>query len=409
MGLTTCDFNNDLDIDFFVTNIKENSLYTKDAVNASTPYTNYSEQANLYDTDWAWGVTFSDFNHDGFEDFYVANGFFNPEDDRFFVNNNGINFTYGDFSGNPPLMSKSRSVNSFDYDNDGDLDLLVTVFNLNVNLWENKSVDTYFTDEVMGSWVKIFLQGTTSNRDALGSIIQLNFEDGTSQIRQYSGSGYQHQSLQSIHFGGAANNNISSIVVTWPNSGQETFYNLHTNSTYRIVEGQGIQTINNNTAIKIEGCTDISSCSYNPEATLDDNSCLYIDAQSILGEVLVQPLETHLYEYIDESIVSYEWEVENGTIISGNGTSSIEVLWDVAESGTVSILATNNDCSTGQVELDISLQLPISYEDYSFSVARLWNEVLLYSIRNDLARPTVHARNLFHVSAAMYDAWAIVN
>ena len=409
MGLTTCDFNNDLDIDFFVTNIKENSLYTKDVVNANTPYTNYSEQANLYDTDWAWGVTFSDFNHDGFEDFYVANGFFNPEDDRFFVNNNGINFTYGDFSGNPPLMSKSRSVNSFDYDNDGDLDLLVTDFNLNVNLWENKSVDTYFTDEVMGSWVKIFLQGTTSNRDALGSIIQLNFEDGTSQIRQYTGSGYQNQSLQSIHFGAAANNNISSIVITWPSSGQETFYNLQTNSTYKIVEGQGIQTLNNNTAIKIEGCTDESSCSYNPEATLDDNSCLYIDAQSILGEVLVQPLETHLYEYIDESIVSYEWEVENGTIISGNGTSSIEVLWDVAESGMVSIVATNNDCSTGQVELDVSLQLPISYEDYSFSVARLWNEVLLFSIRNDLARPTVHARNLFHVSAAMYDAWSIVN
>lgn len=409
MGLTTCDFNNDLDIDFFVTNIKENSLYTKDVVNASTPYTNYSEQANLYDTDWAWGVTFSDFNHDGYEDFYVANGFFNPEDDRFFVNNNGINFTYGDFSGNPPLMSKSRSVNSFDYDNDGDLDLLVTDFNLNVNLWENKSIDTYFTDEVMGSWVKIFLQGTTSNRDALGSIIQLNFEDGTSQIRQYTGSGYQNQSLQSIHFGAAANNNISSIVITWPSSVQETFYNLQTNSTYKIVEGQGIQTLNNNTAIKIEGCTDESSCSYNPEATLDDNSCLYIDAQSITGETLVQPLETHSYEYNDESIIAYEWEVENGTIISGNGTSSIEVLWDVAESGVVSIVATNQDCSTGQVELDVSLQLPISYEDYSFSVARLWNEVLLFSIRNDLARPTVHARNLFHVSAAMYDAWSIVN
>jgi hypothetical protein len=41
------------------------------------------------------------------------------------------------------------------------------------------------------------------------------------------------------------------------------------------------------------------------------------------------------------------------------------------------------------------------------SVARLWNEALLYSIRNDLARPTVHARNLFHISAAMYDAWAV--
>lgn len=40
------------------------------------------------------------------------------------------------------------------------------------------------------------------------------------------------------------------------------------------------------------------------------------------------------------------------------------------------------------------------------SVARLWNEVLLDAIRADYARPTVHARNLFHVSVAMYDAWA---
>ncbi len=40
------------------------------------------------------------------------------------------------------------------------------------------------------------------------------------------------------------------------------------------------------------------------------------------------------------------------------------------------------------------------------SVARKWNEVLLQAIREDYARPTVHAHNLFHVSMAMYDAWA---
>ena len=40
------------------------------------------------------------------------------------------------------------------------------------------------------------------------------------------------------------------------------------------------------------------------------------------------------------------------------------------------------------------------------SVARVWNETLLHAIRNDLARPTVHARNLHHWSMACYDAWA---
>jgi len=50
--------------------------------------------------------------------------------------------------------------------------------------------------------------------------------------------------------------------------------------------------------------------------------------------------------------------------------------------------------------------LPLTQDDRDVSVARVWNEVLLEGIRNDFARPTVHARNLWHSSAAMYDAWA---
>ncbi|MEE2971756.1 MAG: hypothetical protein VX672_01400 [Planctomycetota bacterium] len=47
---------------------------------------------------------------------------------------------------------------------------------------------------------------------------------------------------------------------------------------------------------------------------------------------------------------------------------------------------------------------PLNAED-DHSVARRWNELLLESIRNDRARPVVHARNLFHLHAAMWDAW----
>ena len=44
--------------------------------------------------------------------------------------------------------------------------------------------------------------------------------------------------------------------------------------------------------------------------------------------------------------------------------------------------------------------------DARHSVARLWNEAALHAVRNDFPRPAVHARNLFHLSVAMYDAWA---
>jgi hypothetical protein len=40
------------------------------------------------------------------------------------------------------------------------------------------------------------------------------------------------------------------------------------------------------------------------------------------------------------------------------------------------------------------------------SISRRWNELLLDSIRRDIPKPGLHARNLYHVSVAMYDAWA---
>ena len=43
------------------------------------------------------------------------------------------------------------------------------------------------------------------------------------------------------------------------------------------------------------------------------------------------------------------------------------------------------------------------------SVARTWTDAALYGIRRDFARPPVHARNLYHLSAAMYDAWAVLD
>lgn len=48
----------------------------------------------------------------------------------------------------------------------------------------------------------------------------------------------------------------------------------------------------------------------------------------------------------------------------------------------------------------------IFYLSGQHSVAREWNELLLESIRNDFARPTIHARNLYHSSVLMYDVWA---
>ena len=49
---------------------------------------------------------------------------------------------------------------------------------------------------------------------------------------------------------------------------------------------------------------------------------------------------------------------------------------------------------------------PPSASHPEWSVARRWDEALLDAIRRSLPNPPVHARNLFHVSMAMWDAWA---
>jgi hypothetical protein len=50
---------------------------------------------------------------------------------------------------------------------------------------------------------------------------------------------------------------------------------------------------------------------------------------------------------------------------------------------------------------------PNSAEQPKQSVARRWDEAMLDAIRRALPNPPVHARNLFHVSVAMWDAWAV--
>ncbi len=58
------------------------------------------------------------------------------------------------------------------------------------------------------------------------------------------------------------------------------------------------------------------------------------------------------------------------------------------------------------VGLSIAGPGQVALADGGDSVARQWNHTILASIRKDLVRPPVQARNLFHLSVVMYDAWA---
>jgi hypothetical protein len=71
----------------------------------------------------------------------------------------------------------------------------------------------------------------------------------------------------------------------------------------------------------------------------------------------------------------------------------------------VLVLAGCSSTSDGPAAYAIDGCRPRPVEE-GWSLARVWDEALLDAIRRDVPAPTVHARNLFHVSAAMWDAWA---
>lgn len=407
MGIAVGDYNLDGLFDIFVTAIDDNFLLTN---NGDGTFSELADANGVGNSLWSWGTRFSDFDLDGDEDLFVANGFVpnrRGEEPNFYYRNMASqgSSSFVDFSSQLGLNELGISVeaNDFDYDNDGDVDLLVTNSDRSVFFYENKTLNYDDTVSTL-SWYKVVLQGTTSNRDAIGTTVTLTTDIGVFK-RYYSGVGFLSQNLQPLHFGLNNATEITQIQVEWPSGLEETYNNLETNKTVKVVEGQGIEVLDIQPSQKVYGCTDPVSCNYNPDATLDDGSCTYLPSQVIIGNTNSSFLRTETYSYNIAPGSTANWQVSGGEILSGQGTNSIMVKWHLEESGRVAVTESDDECSS--LEASINVTLGVDNLPEGISIARLWNEALLEAIRDDFARPTVHARNLFHTSVAMYDIWAI--
>lgn len=406
MGITIADFNLDGYFDMFITGIDENALLQNDG---SNHFTETSAQNNIPATGWAWGTRFADFDLDGDDDLIVVNGFEfqerSTERNRYFKNmaiEGQSRFTDVSASVNFNDLTVSVEAVDFDYDNDGDLDLYVTNADQASIFYENKLLNF---DQVSNlHWFKVMLQGTVSNRDAIGTSLTLTTNQGVIK-RYYTGVGFLSQSLQAVHFGLGTSTQITSLQIKWPSGLVETHQNLNADTTIKAIEGQGYSVLDIQPSNKIYGCTDPNSCSYNPEASLDNGTCTYLPPTGIVGASTSGFFKTESYSYTMPPSSSASWSVTGGEVLSGQGTNSVTVRWGLSASASVSVTEINDTCSSLPFTLDVTLDIGNVPTDKS--IARLWNEVLLDAIRGDFARPTVHARNLFQTSIAMYDAWAI--
>ncbi|MBT8228845.1 MAG: VCBS repeat-containing protein [Bacteroidia bacterium] len=252
MGIAAGDYDHDMDLDYYITNIGQNILHQNNGNGNFTDLTHIAGIGNQWvfqDSLQAtgWGTGFMDIDNDSYLDLYVANGYIDavPDLKTSFYDPDKLYHNAGD--GSFKDISESTGINAntisrgfayADFDNDGDVDLFP------VPIFSSSSPDTmgmivYRNDLVSNNnWLKVSLEGTTSNRDAFGSQI-LIYTGEKSWVHEISGGSShcsQHSSI--AHFGLGDESLVDSLVIKWTNGHSERFYNVTTNQILHIIEGQ---------------------------------------------------------------------------------------------------------------------------------------------------------------------------
>ena len=243
-------------------------------------FQNVGEHAGVEMGRWSWSSDFWDFDHDGYTDLYVANGYLSepdkndlagffwrqvvgksPEDatasvayergwnainelvrsdytwhgyarNVMFVNNQDGTFTEASGALGLDLIDDSRSFALADIDHDGRLEVILK----NRNAPQLRILHNAMTE--IGQAVSFRLRGHKSNRDAIGAAVTL--EAGPLRQTKYlqAGSGFLAQHSKELFFGIGSYNGDIRATVRWPSGVTQTFDHLPANHCIQIEEGQ---------------------------------------------------------------------------------------------------------------------------------------------------------------------------
>ncbi len=276
MSAAVGDVLNDGRFGVYVSNISEegvliqgNNLWMPDRTASNGP-PHYQNMATAMGVDlggWSFGVQFGDFNNDGFEDLYVANGNVSLDRKRSYWYDyskvaGGNKAIISDAANWPPLDGRSlsgyqqkkiflndgsgqfkevaqlvgvtdvydgRSVALADFQNRGVLDAVVANQNGPLLLYRN-------TVTPANRWIEFELQGTTSNRSAIGAQV-LVFWNGQQQAQEVSGgSGFCAQNDRRLHFGLGKAAAIDRVEIRWPSGRTQAVTAPQLNQLHRIIE-----------------------------------------------------------------------------------------------------------------------------------------------------------------------------
>ncbi len=200
-----------------------------------------------------WGCVMADFDSDGWPDAFVTNGHVDDNYDELGVKNVPYaeppllwrNVAMGEdtISGSRRFRIATRDVGPYfeashvgrgvaygDLDDDGDIDLVVNHKDGQAGILRN---DTPMGDN---RWIRLKLTGTQSNRDAIGSQVQVVTSSRTIVRQRKGGVSLESTNDPRLTIGVGPNETIETLIVRWPSGVETTLKNVATNQQLDLVE-----------------------------------------------------------------------------------------------------------------------------------------------------------------------------
>ena len=252
MGVTVGDYDNDGDLDLYVTNTGPNYFWEN---NGDDTFTEVAQRTGTADSSsLGWAVGFLDYDNDGNLDLYDINGSVTVEarpaglsggvpsrrtiafqmnvTDKLYKNTGEGVFTEVSLQEGIYGSDAKEGAAFADYNNDGFIDVIV----VSSHLEEKSSHRLYQNQGNSNNWLTVQLVGTKSNRDGIGARITITTGEKY-QIREIiNGSSFLSQNSLWQTFGLGISSRADVVKVEWPSGAIQTLFNVQLNQKIIIVE-----------------------------------------------------------------------------------------------------------------------------------------------------------------------------
>jgi len=235
MGIDSADYDNDGWPDVIKTNFSDdaNNLYHNDHNGEFSDLAGPARFGAVSIPFLGFGAKFADFDNDGWQDVFIANGHVNPQVDAHsfgvsyaerplvFRNlQNGKFEEVGQQAGAALLRRYvARGAAAGDFWNDGRESIVMTVLGGSPLLLRNRAPSE-------GHWLRVKLEGSKSNRDGFGARVEVKAAGNTQVLEARSNSSFESASDARLHFGLGRAREASSVLVHWPSGSVSSVENV---------------------------------------------------------------------------------------------------------------------------------------------------------------------------------------